>query len=61
MPDAAQDLPNQITMCRRQIGLTAHDPANSAGGYTLYARQTGGGIVDMVNMEGQKVHQWDMP
>ena len=61
MPDAANDLPSQITMRRRQLSLTAYDPAKSAGGYTLYARQTGGGVVDMVDIKGRKVHQWDMP
>ena len=61
MPDNSQSLPSQITMCRRQLGLTALDLSKSAGGYTLYARQTGGGVVDMVDIEGRKVHRWDMP
>ncbi|MFT4743941.1 MAG: hypothetical protein ACI91Z_001920 [Yoonia sp.] len=61
MSNIQQDLPSQITMCRRQIGLTAHDAAQSAGGYTLYARQTGGGVVDMVDIQGRKVHQWNLP
>jgi len=53
--------PSQITLSRRRIGLTGLDRARSAGGYTLYARQTGGGAVDMVDIEGTKVHRWDMP
>ena len=61
MPDYSQSLPSQITMCRRQLGLTALDPSKSAGGYTLYARQTGLGVVDLVDIEGRKVHRWDMP
>jgi hypothetical protein len=32
MPDYSQSLPSQITMCRRQLGLTALDPSKSAGG-----------------------------
>ena len=54
MPDNSQSLPSQITMCRRQLGLTALDLSKSAGGYTLYARQTGGGVVDMVDIEGRR-------
>ena len=31
---------DQITQRRRGVGLIAHDPALSAGGYTLIAPQT---------------------
>lgn len=53
--------PSQVTLCRRQLGLTAIDRDRTAGGYTLFARQTGGGIVDLVDIEGQPAHQWQLP
>lgn len=53
--------PEQVTLKRRQTSLTAHDPARSAGGYTLFARQTGGGVVDMVDIAGRTAHRWQMP
>lgn len=61
MPDGYRELPNQITLCRRRIGLTAYDPAGSAGGYTLFARQTGGGVVDLIDIDGSTAHQWTLP
>lgn len=51
----------QNTMRRRRLGLTALDRSETAGGYTIYARQTGGGAVDLIDIEGHKVHRWDMP
>jgi outer membrane protein assembly factor BamB len=52
---------DQISQRRRGVGLIAHDPALSAGGYTLIAPQTGGGKVYLVDMAGQVAHQWQMP
>ncbi|GAB4062829.1 aryl-sulfate sulfotransferase [Uliginosibacterium sediminicola] len=52
---------DQITQRRRGVGLIAHDPALSAGGYTLIAPQTGGGHVYLVDILGEVVHQWKMP
>lgn len=52
---------SQVTLCRRRLGLTHLDRARTAGGYTLFARQTGGGIVDMIDIEGRTAHQWRMP
>ncbi|MEO1679505.1 MAG: aryl-sulfate sulfotransferase [Pseudomonadota bacterium] len=52
---------DQTTVGRRRCGLTAYDSNHSAGGYTLYARQTGSGVVDLVDIEGHKVHSWSMP
>ncbi|MEM8957905.1 MAG: aryl-sulfate sulfotransferase [Pseudomonadota bacterium] len=54
-------LPDQVTLKRRQTGRTAHDPARSAGGYTLFARQTGDGVVDMIDITGRTAHRWQMP
>lgn len=52
---------DQITQRRRGVGLIAHDPAMSAGGYTLIAPQTAGGAVYLVDIEGSVVHEWKMP
>ncbi|MEM1078661.1 MAG: aryl-sulfate sulfotransferase [Pseudomonadota bacterium] len=61
MPDGLPELPNPITLCRRRLGLTAYDPRGSAGGYTLFARQTGGGVVDLIDIGGHTAHQWTLP
>ena len=52
---------DQITQRRRGVGLIAHDPAASAGGYTLIAPQTADGNVYLVAMDGEVVHHWKMP
>ncbi|MBU9686820.1 aryl-sulfate sulfotransferase [Burkholderia gladioli] len=52
---------DQITQRRRGVGLIAHDPELSAGGYTLIAPQTAGGRVYLVDMGGELVHEWRMP
>jgi hypothetical protein len=52
---------DQVTQRRRGVGLIAHDPALSAGGYTLIAPQTAGGNVYLIDIEGQVVHQWQLP
>ena len=50
------------TLKRRRLGLTKHGtPDLSAGGYTLYAPQTGGGQVPLINEVGDVVHEWNMP
>lgn len=52
---------DQVTLRRRQTGLTAIDRDATAGGYTLFASQTGGGRVDLVDIDGQTAHRWQMP
>lgn len=52
---------DQTTIRRRRTGLTANDPQRTAGGYTLFAPQTGGGRVDLVDIDGQSAHRWQMP
>ena len=54
-------LPDQVTLRRRGTGLTAHDPARSAGGFTLFAGQTAAGRVDLVDIHGRPAHRWQMP
>ena len=44
---------DQVTQRRRGVGLIAHDPAASAGGYTLIAPQTADGHVYLVGMDGE--------
>jgi hypothetical protein len=52
---------DQVTQRRRGVGLIAHDPDQSAGGYTLIAPQTADGRVYLVDIGGEVVHQWQMP
>ncbi len=52
---------DQVTLRRSGTGLRAHDPDRAAQGFTLYARQTGQGCVDLVDMQGRPAHRWDLP
>jgi arylsulfotransferase ASST len=52
---------DQVSQRRRGVGLIAHDPALSAGGYTLIAPQTSDGDVYLIDIEGTVVHRWKMP
>ena len=52
---------DQVTQRRRGVGLIAHDPALSAGGYTLIAPQTADGHVYLVDIEGRVAHEWKLP
>ena len=48
------------TIERRKLGLT-HWNEKSAGGYTLYSPQTGGGRIPLIDDGGELVHEWNMP
>ena len=48
------------TVERRKLGLTHYDN-KTAGGYTLFAPQTGGGRVPLIDDSGELVHEWHMP
>ena len=48
------------TVERRKLGLTHYDN-KTAGGYTLFAPQTGGGRVPLIDDSGELVHEWNMP
>ena len=52
---------DQITVIRRKCGTIIVDIESSAGGYTLYAGQTFDGRVDLINLFGDIVHEWNMP
>ena len=49
------------TVARRNLGLTYNDPIKSAGGFTLFAPQTGNGRVPLIDSNGKVVHEWNMP
>ena len=48
------------TIQRRRLGLTV-EGVKSAGGYTLFAPQTGDGVVQLINIYGDIVHAWALP
>ena len=49
------------TIERRGTGLTHCNVNFSAGGYTLFAPQTGNGKVVLIDIKGDVVHEWKMP
>lgn len=52
---------DQVTVRRRGTGLIASDPQRSAGGFTLIAPQTAAGLVELIDLDGDVVHRWNMP
>jgi len=48
------------TIKRRKLGLT-HLTGGNAGGFTLYAPQTGNGRVVLIDIYGNVEHEWQMP
>ncbi|WP_428488315.1 aryl-sulfate sulfotransferase [Rhodopila sp.] len=52
---------DQVTVRRRKTGLIGRDPAHEAGGFTLFAPQTDGGRVHLIDAAGDIVHQWTLP
>lgn len=57
----SEQVHDQVTVRRRQTGLTLLNRKRTAGGYTLFAPQTGDGAVYLVDIEGQAAHQWRLP
>jgi hypothetical protein len=51
----------QIKLKRAGIGLRALDRDRAWPGFTLFAPQTGGGNVYLIDLEGNVVHTWRMP
>ncbi len=51
----------QIKLKRAGTGLRALDPDRAWPGFTLFAPQTGGGTVYLIDLEGHVVHTWQMP
>ncbi|MFJ9549194.1 aryl-sulfate sulfotransferase [Streptomyces erythrochromogenes] len=52
---------DQNTLRRRGVGLIAHDPERSHGGYTLYTPITSAGEIHLVDIEGRTAHTWNSP
>jgi outer membrane protein assembly factor BamB len=51
----------QIKLKRSGIGLRAYDADRAFPGFTLFAPQSGGGIVYLIDLNGDVVHTWQMP
>ncbi|GGK32936.1 aryl-sulfate sulfotransferase [Nocardia camponoti] len=51
----------QNTLKRRGIGLIGSDPELASPGYTLYAPLAANGRVDLVDLDGELAHQWQLP
>jgi len=51
----------QIKGKRAGSGLRAYDPEPACPGYTLFAPLTGGGVVYLIDMQGEVAHRWQMP
>ena len=51
----------QVKAKRAGVGLRALDPDRAWKGFTLFAPQSGGGKVYLIDLEGQVVHTWQMP
>lgn len=51
----------QIKLKRAGTGLRACDPERAWPGFTLFAPLTGGGMVYLIDMQGNVVHRWQMP
>ena len=49
------------TIERRKTGLIYWDNDWSSGCYTLYAPQTANGLVKLIDIRGDIVHEWNMP
>ena len=49
------------TIERRKTGLIHWDMDWSSGCYTLYAPQTGNGLVKLIAIDGDTVHEWKLP
>ena len=49
------------TIERRKTGLIYWDMDWSSGLYTLYTPQTGNGLVKLIDITGESVHEWNMP
>lgn len=54
-------LVDQVTLRRRGVGLMGYNAGKAGAGYTLFAPQTGGGAVHLIDMTGEVVHSWKMP
>ena len=51
----------QIKAKRAGVGLRACDHGRVFPGFTLFAPQSGGGIVYLIDIHGNVAHTWQMP
>src|ERR1051325_11269437 len=51
----------QVKLKRAGLGLRAWDRDQAFPGFTLFAPQTGGGKVYLIDLDGAVVHTWQMP
>jgi hypothetical protein len=51
----------QIKAKRAGVGLRALDSDRAWKGFTLFAPQSGGGKVYLIDLEGKVIHTWQMP
>jgi outer membrane protein assembly factor BamB len=51
----------QIKAKRSGVGLRAYDRERACPGFTLFAPQTGGGKVYLIDLNGGVIHTWQMP
>jgi hypothetical protein len=51
----------QIKAKRAGVGLRACDHDRAFPGFTLFAPQSGGGKVYLIDIDGNLVHSWQMP
>jgi Arylsulfotransferase (ASST) len=51
----------QIKLKRSGTGLRACDSEKACPGFTLFAPQSGGGSVYLIDLKGKVVHTWQMP
>jgi Arylsulfotransferase (ASST) len=51
----------QTKLKRSGVGLRACDPDRAFPGFTLFAPQSGGGKVYLIDLEGNVIHTWQMP
>ena len=51
----------ESTIERRKTGLIYWDQDWASGCYTLYAPQTGNGLVKLISINGDTVHEWKLP
>jgi hypothetical protein len=51
----------QIKLKRSGVGLRALDRDRAWPGFTLFAPQSGGGKIYLIDLEGKVIHTWQMP
>src|SRR5262245_33121969 len=49
------------TIRRRGVGFRGSDPQRVSPGFTLFAPMTGGGVVYLIDIQGNVTHTWTLP